>query len=177
MIFKRKLDRLWWRVSLFLHNFLSVKYTASVCGHKTKLMEEVDIFGEKNRVTLVPLKKKGKLEYCIKCLSEMTIRCAWCGKPIIIGDPITLYAPEKKDFQIPNGVVVYKKNPLQLVGCLRRECSEGGIDRAGFWVAPGVVYRVLSPLEMIFASGSEDPIICNDLRNIKTAIPYPFQNQ
>jgi hypothetical protein len=50
----------------------------------------------------------------------MTITCPWCGKPILIGDYVTLYTPSDPNFKIPEGAVVYSENPLQLVGCQRQ---------------------------------------------------------
>lgn len=79
----------------------------------------------------------------------MTIPCAWCGKPIVVGSPITLCSPIKPDYTPPvEGFVTYSEDPLRLVGCLRWDCADSGIYRAGFWVPPGKVDRVLSPLEI-----------------------------
>ena len=115
-----------------------------------------------------------RFEYCSDCLVKMSIRCAWCGKSILVGSPITLNTPIRKNFKVPDYAVVYKENPLQLVGCLRWECADTGLDRAGFWVVPGKVHRVVSPLEMLMAT--EDVVIVNDLADPDQAIPYPNNN-
>lgn len=81
----------------------------------------------------------------------------------MIGDPVTLYTPMKKDFEIPKHAVVYNKDPLQLVGCLRWDCAECGGDRSGFWNYPGKVERVLSPIEIALATGKT--VIVNNLTN------------
>ncbi len=172
MEIKAKFKKLYWNTSLLFCRFLGRKYQAK-CGHKTKLIAEVKIFGEK---TIFWLNKKN-IKYCQQCLVDMSIKCSWCGKSITVRDPVTLCTPMKKDFQMPEWAVIYKKVPLQLVGCLRWECAESGVDRAGFWIAPGKVHRVLSPLEMLIAYSSENPIICNNLENIKNAISYPSENQ
>lgn len=96
-----------------------------------------------------------------------SIKCAWCGKIILCGDPITLYTPCQKDFKIPKHAVVYKKSPLQLVGCLRWNCAESGVDRAGFWLFPGKVQRALSPIEECFASGKV--VAVNNVSDIEEA--------
>ncbi|MEX0672734.1 MAG: hypothetical protein WDZ82_01285 [Candidatus Paceibacterota bacterium] len=105
-------------------------------------------------------------QYCAKCLAAACIKCAWCGKSIFPAEPITLYTPTKS-FEIPEYAVVYNQDPVQLVGCLRWDCGDSGIDRAGFWIPPGVVDRVLSPTEELLhrmQSGESDPIvIANDL--------------
>ena len=124
-----------WRIKIkFLFCKLFGKYyIASKCGHETKSMAKVNIFGKE--FTIIVHNPK-KAEYCSSCLAKMSIRCAWCGEFILVDDPITLYTPVKKTFQIPDYAVKYSENPLQLVGCLGWKCAESGIDRAGFWVGP-----------------------------------------
>ena len=149
-------------MNMFLTRMLGLKVPASVCGHQTKLKDRVSAFGESRGYRLIP--HQGKVEYCHQCLAKMTIRCAWCGKPIFIGSPITLYSPSKpKEFAVPEYAVVYDANRLVLVGCLRWECAETGADRMGFWVPPGVVERVLSPLELCAMTGQV--VINNNLGN------------
>lgn len=111
--------------------------TWAKCGHKTKKKDKIHAFGE--TVTMKLCKDNGKIPYCHRCLEKMTIRCVWCGKPIFIGDPITLCSP-KPSFKIPSWAVVYSKKPLRLVGCLRYQCADTGAARAGFWDTPGKVY-------------------------------------
>ncbi|MDO8486468.1 MAG: hypothetical protein Q7S77_02120 [Candidatus Staskawiczbacteria bacterium] len=131
-------------------------------------MAKVDIDGEEFYLIL----HKTEYEYCADCLVKMSIRCAWCGKSIKIGDPVTLNTPTKKSFQIPSYAVRYGETyPIRLIGCLRWDCADSGADRAGFWVTPGKVYRVLSPMEMVMATGG--CVIINDLTNPNQAIPHP----
>jgi hypothetical protein len=75
----------------------------------------------------------------------MSVQCAWCGKTIWIGDPVTLYIPEK-NYTIPKYAVRYDEDPQRLVGCLRRDCGSV-VDRKGFWISPGRVFRVFSRIE------------------------------
>jgi hypothetical protein len=89
----------------------------------------------------------------------MTITCPWCGKPILIGDYVTLYTPSDPNFKIPEGAVVYSENPLQLVGCQRPTCVETGADYCGIWDVPGVVKRSPSAIERIMMTGK--PVIMN----------------
>lgn len=137
------------------------------CGHQTKLEDKVSAFGE-TTITIIKPDEDGKVEYCHRCLEKMAIQCAWCGKAIFIGDPVTLYTPVNKDFAISPHAVIFSKDPLQLVGCLRWDCAESGVDRAGFWLPPGQVYRVPTPLEMVM-SGKKEMLIVNDLFDIKEA--------
>ncbi len=97
----------------------------------------------------------------------MTIQCAWCGEPIFIGDPVTLYLPRYEDMEVPGHAVPYGKGAF--VGCLRWECAESGTDRVGFWYPPGIVYRVLSPIEQCLQS--DEMVIIGDLGDIRQAIP------
>lgn len=146
-------------------NIFKRKKIQAGCGHETKEKDRVTAFGE-GCETQVPV-IDGKTDYCHRCLERMAIKCAWCGKAIFIGDPITLYTPIDKDFKAPEYAVVHCNNPLQLVGCLRWNCAQTGADRAGFWYPPGKVMRVPSPLEMAMQSG--DMVIVEDLSNPREA--------
>jgi hypothetical protein len=97
----------------------------------------------------MPLTEDGNLNYCLDCITKMSIQCAWCEKPIWIGDPVTLYIPEN-NYTIPKYAVRYDKEPQRLVGCLRQDCGSG-VDRKGFWIPPGKVLRVPSPIEMLLS--------------------------
>jgi len=152
-------------LSVLLSRLFFRRHRATVCGHRTRLIEKVNIYGEEMKLLV-----SKNHEYCQQCLADMSIKCAWCGQYIRVGDPITLYSPSK-DFKVPEHAVVYKKDPLQLVGCLRFNCAISGVDRCGFWQPPGVVDRVLSPLEMVLGQfPSEDVVFCNDLADPLLAI-------
>ncbi len=138
-----RLKKLFFNLRFSIGQIFGREYQAKECGHFTKCYGWIEAFGEK-----IPIIQKREPDYCFKCLSKMTIRCAWCGKPIFICNPVTLYTPPK-GFQIPQYAVVYNDNPVQLVGCLRVICNGLGADRMGFWVPPGKVQRVLSPAEMV----------------------------
>lgn len=159
---------------LFLHlGRLSIfRYTATKCGHRTKRTGKVSAFG-RVIITQMPTNKSGKVDYCLNCLGKMAIRCAWCGGPIFIGDPITLYTP-KDDFQVPEYTVIYREKPLQLVGCLGWDCADTGADRAGFWLPgenrKGRVWRVQTALEAILGAEVPSMVIVNDTRNIAEAM-------
>jgi hypothetical protein len=96
----------------------------------------------------------GKTRYCLQCLSDMACQCAWCGKPIFIGDPITLYTP-MDDFTTPEYAVIHQENPLQLVGCGRRTCADTGADYAGTWQPPGQVNRQPTMIELMMATDAD----------------------
>ncbi|NTW14626.1 MAG: hypothetical protein HGA31_06425 [Candidatus Moranbacteria bacterium] len=135
------------------------------CGHKTWLKGRVHAHDE-FCVTRIPI-TDGHTPYCHACLEKMAIRCAWCGKPIFVGDPITLYSP-KKGFEIPDYAIRYSEDPLTLVGCLRWDCAESGMDRSGFWMPPGQVVRVMNAYEQIMATGTA--VVVNDLGDFKEAV-------
>lgn len=166
------MKQIWSKMLFFFAKVFDATYTAQKCGHKTKLSGSFVAFGEKHSGHLKL--EGGKVDYCIECIRKMTIRCAWCGKSIVIGDPVTLYMPNDKGFVIPDYATVYQKEPLQLVGCLRWGCADTGADRAGFWVAPGRVLRVLSPIEKLLVAaekGKEEPIvIVSNLADINEAL-------
>lgn len=109
-------------------------------------------FGESG-VTRMPLEKNGRPEYCLACVGQMAIKCAWCGKTIRVGYPVTLYMPGPSSV-VPNHAVPYDADPRRYVGCLHAGCAESGADRSGFWMPPGKVERVPTPYEMLMAGGA-----------------------
>lgn len=142
------------------------------CGHAAKWKTAMVIHGQGGVYRLSDKKPK----YCPACWAKAAIKCAWCGNAIMPGDAVTLYTPNPhKDFKVPDYAVMYKEKPhLQLVGCLRWDCAETGADRAGFWVMPGKVQRVASPIELVFANlenGGDGIVITGDLTDPSQAIP------
>lgn len=165
------LKRFFNQILLFINHLFSKRYLAK-CGHKTYKRDNISAF-EKSRILEIPI-EDDEANDCHRCLGKMTIKCAWCEKPIFIGSPITLYSPtDKKGFKLPKHAVIYDKEKMAVVGCLRWDCVNSVIDRAGFWYPPGKVERVPSPLEIVMATNScvivqdlsdpnEIPIICKD---------------
>lgn len=140
------------------------KIQTTECGHKTKIEDWVEAFGEKTKIK-VPV-TNGKTLYCHKCLEKMTIQCAWCELPIFIGSPVTLYSPRDKEKSMPKHAVLHNKEYNFYVGCLRWECAHTVADRCGFWYPPGKVNRVPSPIEMCLQDmeqGGDGVIIVSDL--------------
>lgn len=130
----------WDRFGAFLCRLFGRNHLCE-CGHKSKYKTCIEAEG---RSGVYILHDK---EYCAECFRQAFIKCAWCGKIIIPDEPVTLNAPIKKDFKIPAHAVIYKNDPLQLVGCLRFGCGDY-TDMSGFWIMPGKVKREAPPLEM-----------------------------
>lgn len=156
-------------------NFKVMK--ATKCGHETKLKGKIKVFDKEIGMEM-RANEKGKVEYCLDCIGKMSIRCAWCGESIVIGEPITLYSPND-NFEIPEYAVEYRdpapNNCLRLVGCLRWDCADSGASRSGFWMpgenGQGKVERVMSPFEMImYGKTGSDPVIISDTGNMQEAI-------
>jgi hypothetical protein len=135
--------------------------TANICGHSTNTQGKFEAFG-KTYAMIMPLAENGRPDYCIDCIGKMSIQCAWCGGSILIGEPITLYIP-KDPSKMPAYAVAYDADPTCFVGCLRWECGITGADRAGFWMPPGRVERVPSPIEMLMSSSKGSAVIVGDL--------------
>lgn len=149
---------------LNLSAFARKDYIAKVCGHSTKQSGEQFSLGD-NYILNMPLSENGDLDYCLDCVAKMSISCAWCGEPIHIGDPITLYTP-KPDFEIPKHAVRYSEHENKLIGCTRLTCADlGAGDRQGFWIPPGKVHRTASPTEIILATGNKQVLLVNSLSN------------
>ena len=149
---------------------LSLIKVKADCGHTTRLYDKITIYDDKEKQRRVGISiKTRKPECCLKCYeTKMIIRCAWCGGSILPYDPITLHEP-KEDYKIPAYAVTYKNN--RLIGCLRRGCGDPGF-RAGFWVMPGEVQRVLSPFEELLSGRNDGKMVAvNDIGDINEAIP------
>ena len=150
-------------VSIWLHSLSLFRYRAEKCGHHTKRTGEVRAFGKKTLMQM-SLNKNSTVDYCLDCISKMTIQCAWCDLPILIGDSITLYTPIS-GFKVPDHAVIYKKKLLQLVGCLRRNCADTGADQAGFWMpgenGRGQVVRVPTAFELLLSALGSALIVGN----------------
>lgn len=121
--------------------------------------------GESVNLMKIPLAKNGRPDYCIECIGKMSIKCAWCGHPIVIGELITLHIP-KKDSKVPDYAVHYTEDGVNaLVGCSRMSCADG-YDLCGRWLPPGKVIRIPSPLELCLAScerGEPSAVIVDDM--------------
>ena len=133
------------------------KYMAK-CGHETKLKGKIKAYGQSSKVKITC--DIDEIPYCLDCIEKMAIKCPWCGGPIFIGEYVTLYTPTDPNFKVPDGCVVYSKEPLQLVGCQSSSCAETGADYCGIWVPPGAVKRIESALEKCLRTGK--PVIRNN---------------
>lgn len=118
------------------------------CNHKTRLYDQIVVTSKNGETEQIGISISTiKPDYCHRCYEKMAIRCAWCGDYILPDSAITLYTPNA-NFDVPEYAVSYKEDgSLKLVGCLRMDCASSGADRSGFWVIPGKVKRVLSPIE------------------------------
>lgn len=138
-------------------------YATNVCGHSTKKTGKVMAHGE-SLVMSMTFSENSTPDCCLNCIAKMSIRCAWCGNPIHVGDPVTLYTP-KKSFKAPEHAVRYDSC---LVGCLGWNCADSGADRQRFWIPPGKVARVPSPIEILMSKGDEGNMaVFKDLSNPK----------
>jgi hypothetical protein len=148
------------------------KLVATKCSHATMLAGDVTAFGQTIQ-TEMPV-ENGEVEYCLECLAGMAIQCAWCELPVFIGDPVTLYSPQDSQFEVPPHAVVFSRQPLRVVGCLRWDCARTGGDRSGFWLPDGeghgYVYRVASPLEQAMMGHT---VMVQDVGDIAEATRLP----
>jgi hypothetical protein len=154
----------------------SKTYTTT-SGKQTKLRGTITVFGQDCYMTM-PLNADGTVHWTLEEIGTMTIRCAWCGKPIYIGDPITLCSPmaegqtwhplvlPAKKFEVPDYAVIYSQEPLRLVGCGRMGCADGMMDYAGRWMpdittGKGKVERHPTIAEHLIAHPDAEVVIAN----------------
>lgn len=105
---------------------------ADICGHKTAQNGKIEAFGVETDMKM-PRNSQGRLDYCLDCITQMTVKCAWCGDVIFIGTPITLYGPSYP-WVFPDGTVFHSDNPLRVVGCPSSSCADTGADYVGMWL-------------------------------------------
>ena len=136
------------------------------CGHTGPLVQEVTIFGQKEKSSLKP----DQFEWCHECLAKMAIMCAWCSEPILIGELIVFHSHSTsrvdKVFLDANHFVQHPQDPSQFVCCMRMGCAvDARCD--GIWMPPGKVMRVLSPIEeamgQVERGEPSSPIVVSDL--------------
>lgn len=135
--------------SCHLHSFLSLfrRPTANICGHKTEMSGIILVRGKMYDMSM-PQSDNGLPDYCLNCIAEMSIRCAWCGGNITIGDPVILGVPDQ-GFKVPEYAVYHHEaGQSALVGCIKGECSDSIMLVSGIWMPPGIVLRVPSPLQL-----------------------------
>lgn len=142
---------------LFLSFPFRKTYTTNICRHRTKKTGRFTSLGEKYTMSM-PLSENGNPDYCLSCIEKMSIKCAWCGNPIHVGDPVTLYIP-RESYVIPEHAVRYDEDESHLVGCLGWDCAHTGMDRQGFWIPPGKVARVPSPIEIFMSERNEGKVV------------------
>lgn len=113
------------------------RYVAMKCGHKTKRLGWLSSFGI-TKDYLIPFNGQDRLDYCHACLSQMSIRCGWCGEPILIGDPVTLFSLSDVNCdEAHKDAMIYKIGSMAfLIGCFDINCVSGVLYCASFWV-PG----------------------------------------
>ena len=140
------------------------RYILAQCGHQTPIYGYLKAYGT---TCVAWIDKEGEPPLCLECLNKEAIPCAWCGQAIFPGDAVMLCSPRDPAYQPPPGSVTYSEDPLRYVGCLRVGCSDGGLDRQGFWMPPEGVQRVLSPLEQCIMRN--EPVIINNLSNLGEA--------
>jgi hypothetical protein len=104
---------------------------AKICGHKTPIEGQVEVFDEYVRLR-VPVNAHKVPYFCIQCFGAGSIRCAWCTRVIVPSDPVTLLTPHE-GFKIPEHAVVYSRTPLKLVGCMHPDCVDMHTHECGTW--------------------------------------------
>jgi hypothetical protein len=133
------------------------KIYAYCCGHMTNAEDFLEYEGER-AVLELKIDESGETFYCHKCLQEMTIKCAWCGKPIFVGAPVTLYkAAENEEKNLPVYAVLFNKEENTYLGCWRKDCCEKKEDIVGQWHPDNKVY-MKDTLKEVFIAANKDGI-------------------
>lgn len=161
------------KVWIFLTGIFRKTHTANKCSHKTKRKGFMKV-GENGTIMSMPLTENGSPDYCLDCIGKLSIKCAWCGNDIAIGDPVTLYSPTES-FVVPDHAVPYTEGGSKaLVGCLGWECAMTGADRAGFWLpgedGKGRVHRVPTGIEILMRNPNAAALVVHDTHDMVEAM-------
>lgn len=146
---------------------------ARFCCHAVSAAEgRVEAFGDSTTTTM-PRNADGGFDFCHACLGTMAIQCAWCNRPIFVGDPVTLYMPSDPYIWFSPSVAYMTFDKLEMVGCGRTDCAETGADYAGYWVPSGLrpegrwiggVKRMTSIYETVLANNRS--VVADDLSSM-----------
>ncbi|OGZ72397.1 MAG: hypothetical protein A2908_03055 [Candidatus Staskawiczbacteria bacterium RIFCSPLOWO2_01_FULL_38_12b] len=118
----------WWNIRSFFSGLFGRTYKARICGHSAKFFARIEVDGQ---YYFGPLKNKNP-DYCHECLAGMSMRCVLCGKPILIGDSVTLFvAPEAQG----DSLMYQYQYKGCLIGCW--QCVSTSVEIIGRWVTPG----------------------------------------
>lgn len=119
-----------------------ILYSASKCGHLTPQYGDISAYGRTFTKELL-LNCVHSVDYCLKCIQNMSIRCVLCGKAIFIGEPITFYLTN----QIEHIPVYAKFIKGKFIGCLDQQCSKPGATFKGYWEisAKGIGFVLEAP--------------------------------
>lgn len=137
------------------------KVTATKCGHKTALEGPVTAYGTTIRTKITP-DANGSTDFCLNCLAGMAIQCGGCGLPIFIGDGLRLILPQKALSDLPEGVYVYREEPLTVPACLRPDCCSTIASWSGNWLPDaeghGYVQRIPSAFELLANADPDEKV-------------------
>lgn len=105
----------------------------SKSGKRTKRCGYASMFGQ-NLFIHIPLNDEGSVDYTVEEVADMAIQCTWCGRPIHIGDIVTLQKARRIDFIPPAYAVVHPTDPPQFIGCTGHRCCDDDTKPQGLWV-------------------------------------------
>lgn len=116
------------------HRFMHSRVRAT-CGHMTARKGTLGS-GEHKRT--ICFEKGVQPEYCLDCIKAAMINCTRCGRPILLGDPVTLRGPWRPDERASAWTSWhYDSDDFRFaIGCDYPVCGAGNYTR-GKWVASG----------------------------------------
>jgi hypothetical protein len=136
-----------WIIRARIAQALRTTVVASVCEHETKVKGLITTpFGAVTVYRMPP-----QPDYCLRCLGQMSVQCACCGKPVWIGDKVTLYQPDRAS-KLPKYVYRLHKDSNYFVACTRSECAKTRKSVSGRWLPPGEVKCDSSPTETVLST-------------------------
>lgn len=124
--------------SLLEHNLIrplqilfSRRKHTSLSGRSTKLCGYLRAFGQQKFIVL-GLEEDGQPRYALDELEGMSIRCAFCTRPIFVEDQVTVFTRSEYGTLHPYDAVQQWISPEEWIGCSREECgNKGKIE--GYW--------------------------------------------
>jgi hypothetical protein len=87
----------------------------------------------------MPLSNNDCPDYCLDCVSKMSIRCAWCAEPIHVGDEISFYSPIEPYLSRRSPIIGHTKVGGRYIGCTKCKLQKSDSGPSGIWSLPGKV--------------------------------------
>jgi hypothetical protein len=116
------------------------KKVMAKCGHMTRMKGRLR--SGKESISIELKLSDGRPAHCLDCLNKMSILCARCGRPIFVGDPISVLLPRG---WTPHEQAVACPDYPGLITCVRSDCTPIYCVMGAWWPEGRIRYHFPDP--------------------------------